>query len=170
MTTLVIIDRWVAKMGYDPKKIIVGQATFYLPFETTNENVSFINDYFPEFLYPSNRLKDTTSYVYYAPLNDVHSKDNYVGGINRSLSLYTGDISSTVQKMVNYSKADIMKEWKKYAMWFCGINSSSTTSYYTTETTKTYALDRSRYFLGVINGPLHPNYPTLHLLYTILED
>ena len=164
------IDRWVARMGYDPKKIIVGQATYYLPVETTDVTVPLLNNYYPEFLYPSNRLKDTTSYIYYAPLNDVHSKDNNVGGINRSLSHYSGDISSTIQQMVNKNKTDIMKEWKKYAMWFCGVNSSSTTSYYTSETSKTYALDRSRYFLGTINGPLHPNYPTLHILYTVLED
>ena len=46
----------------------------------------------------------------------------------------------------------------------------ATTSYYTSASTTTYSLDRSRYFIGRINGPLHANYPTLHILYTILED
>ena len=164
------IDRWIAKMGYDPSKIIIGKATYYLPFVTSDATVSDLNAYFPEYLYPAFRQKDTSSYIYYTPLDDVNSTGNEVGAINRSLSHYSGDISSTVQKMVNKNKTEILKEWKKYAMWFCGVNSSTTTSYYTSASTTTYSLDRSRYFIGRINGPLHANYPTLHILYTILED
>ena len=164
------IDRWVAKMGYDRSKIIVGKATYYLPFVTSEATVSDLNTYYPEYLYPAYREKDTSSYIYYTPLDDVYSASNTVGAINRSLSYYSGDISSRIQKMVNKDKTEILKEWKKYAMWFCGVNSSTTTSYYTSESTTSYTLDRSRYFFGRINGPLHANYPTLHILYTILED
>ena len=164
------IDKWISKNGYDPKKLVICKATYKLPFVTDNSTVDFINRYFPATLYPHCKEKDTSSYYYYAPLEDVYSIGNDAGTVNRSLSCYMGDISSTIQKLCNNDRADIAANWKKYAMWFTPVLENSTSSYYSSTTTTTYAIERSSYSIGKLNGPLHANYPTLELVFALLND
>ena len=164
------LDEWMNKNGYDPKKVVVCKASYKLPFVTDNSTVTFINRCFPASLYPHNREKDTSSYYYYTPLEDVYSSGNYAGIANRSLSCYSGDISSHIQKLCNKDRSEIAANWKKYAMWFTTVASTTTSNYYTSASSTTYSLDRTAYSVAKINGPLHASYPTLEIVFAILGD
>jgi len=165
------LDNWIAKNGYDRTKLLIGKATYKLPFVTDNSTISFINRCFPQSLYPMNKIWDTDrSFYYFAPLEDIYSTSNSHGSVNRSLSYYSGDISSTIQRMVNKSKADIQGSWKEYAMWFSSVTETTSTSYYTTTSTTTYSTDMASYYIGKLNGPLHTNYPYLEVVFAIMND
>ena len=165
------LDNWIAKKGYDPKKILIGKANYKLPFVTDDATVTFINKCFPINLYPMSKEWDTNGkFYYFAPLNDIYSLSNNAGDINRSLSNFNGDISSIIQQLVNKDKADIQAEWKKYAMWFSTANESTTSSYYSESSATTYTTDASSYYIGKLNGPLHTNYPTIEIVYAIMND
>ena len=164
------LDRWMAKNGYDPKKTVICKATYKLPFVTDNSTVDFINSYYPATLYPFYKEKDTSGYYYYTPLEDIYSDGNDAGVANRSLSCYTGDISSQVQKLCNKDRSEIAANWKKYAMWFSAVAQTTSTSYYSTSSTTTYSLERTLYSIGKINGPLNADYPRLELVFAIMND
>ncbi len=165
------LDNWVAKKGYDPKKILIGKATYKLPFVTDNSTVSFINKCYPASLYPMHKEWDTTSkFYYFTPLEDIYTISNKTGDVNRSLSCYMGDVSSTVQKLINKDKSEIMSSWKSYAMWFSAVTKNTSSSYYTSTTTTSYTTDNYTYYVGKLNGPLHSDYPTLEIIYAILND
>ena len=165
------LDNWIAKKGYNPKKILIGKATYRLPFVTDNSTVSFINKCFPANLYPMSKEWDSNGrFYYFAPLEDIYSLSNNAGDINRSQSNFNGDISSLIQKMVNKDKSEIQSEWKKYAMWFSTANESTTSSYLTGSSSTNYSADASSYYVGKLNGPLHTNYPTIEIVYAIMND
>ncbi len=164
-----IINNWLASEGLDPKKVLICKATYTLPFVTDNSTVDFINKYFPASLYPHSRNKDAVGFSY-NPLNDIYSDNNYAGNINRSLSCFTGDISSTIQSLVNNSTEDIQANWKKYAMWFSAVSSQTNNSYYSSNTFTTFSLQRDSYSIAKLNGPLHSNYPKLSIVYTVMND
>ena len=165
------LDKWIAKKGYNPKKVLIGKATFRLPFVTDNSTVSFINNCFPANLYPNNKIWDTkSSFWYYAPLEDVYTNQNNTGDINRSLSCYTGDISSLIQQLVINDKDYVQANWKKFAMWFSCVNENTTSSYYSETSTTNYTADASSYYIGKLNGPLHANYPTIEIIYAVMND
>ena len=164
------LDNWVARMGYKPERVLIGRATYVLPFEFDEARLSAINKLYASSLYPNNRTKDTTLFCY-TPLEDVYSSNNLVGSINRSLNSYSGDISSHIQKIVNKSKSEILTNSRLYSMWFAPlITSSGAVSYYSTTTTTVYSLDKETYPITTINGPLHKDYPRLELVYTILPE
>ena len=165
-----VLDEWIGTNGYDPKKIVICKATYKLPFVTDESNVAFINRCFPASLYPHCKEKDTSNYYYYSPLEDVYSDGNSAGGINRSLSYFAGDISSNIKKMCNKDKSEIAANWKKYAMWYSSISENTTSNYYSTSTTTTYSMDRSTYSVAKLNGPLHANYPTLNIVFALMND
>ena len=164
------LDEWMSKNGYDSKKVVICKATYKLPFVTDKSNVTFINRCFPASLFPNCREKDTSSYYYYSPLEDVYSIGNQTGSVNRSLSCYTGDISSHIQKMCNKEMSEIASNWKKYAMWFSTVEENTTSNYYSSSTATSYSLDRTSYSIAKLNGPLHDNYPTIEIVFALLND
>ena len=164
------LDRWMARNGYDPKKVLICKATYKLPFVTDNSTVNSINRTFPASLFPNNKERDTSRYYYYSPLEDVYTTGNAVGDVNRSLSCYAGDISSQIQKMCNKERSEIAANWKKYAMWFSSVSETTTSNYYSSSTTTSYSLDRTSYSIAKINGPLHTNYPKLEIVFALLND
>ena len=164
------LDKWMSKNGYDPKRTVICKATYKLPFITDKSTVDFINSYYPVSLYPFYKERDTSGHYYYSPLEDVYTTGNATGIANRSMSWYSGDISSLVQQLCNKERTEIASNWKKYAMWYSAVSESTTSSYYSGTTSTTYSLDRTSYSAGKINGPLHENYPTLELVFAILND
>ena len=110
----------------------------------------FINRCFPVSLYPHYRDKDTSGHYFFAPLEDVYTTGNYLGAANRSLSCYTGDISSQIQQLCNKDRSEIAQNWKKYSMWFTAVAQSTTSSYYSGTSSTTYSLDRASYSIGKI--------------------
>ncbi len=165
-----MLDHWMSSNGYDPKKILICKALYKLPFVTDNSTVNNINRCFPASLYPNNKEKDTSNHFYYAPLEDVYASGNAVGAANRSLSYYSGDISSQIQQMCNKDRSEIAANWKRYAMWFSTVASSTTSNYYTSASTTNYTLDRTAYSVARINGPLHANHPTLEIVFALMND
>lgn len=156
------LDKWMNKMGYDSDKVLISNATYYLPFELPS-NIKRVASYYPQYLFPSNRVVDTTDYYYY-PISDVYSSSNSVGIINRSKNWYSGQITKVIQKLISSEKADIAAE-PEYKMWFFPVSSSSNSYYSTTS----YSIDMSGYTLGRINGPLNSNYPYIEIVYAILK-
>ena len=165
-----VLDEWMSGNGYDPKKVIICKATYKLPFITNDANVTFINRCFPSSLYPNCKDKDTSNTYFYAPLDDIYSSSNTAGAVNRSLSCYAGDISSQIQKMCNKDRSEIAANWKKYAMWFSSVLENTTSNYYSTSTTTSYSLDRASYSIAKLNGPLHANYPTIEIVFALMND
>lgn len=155
------VDNWIAKMGYDKSKIIISRATVTLPFEIP-ANLKEM-DYFPTYLFPSHKVKDSDSLTnYYYPFTEVNETGNEKGAINRSLSYYQGDISTTLQYIISHEKADIGSSYNIFLMPIASSTSSTTGS-------TTYSVDFTNYYIGKINGPAALNKPKLTLLYTIYK-
>lgn len=165
-----VLDNWMSKNGYDPKKIVICKAIYKLPFVTDNSTVNYINKCYPASLYPHFKDKDTSNNYYYAPLDDVYSIGNPTGNVNRSMSYYEGDISSHIQKLCSKDRSEIASDWKKYAMWFSTVLENTTSNYYSSSTTTSYTLDRTSYSMAKINGPLHANCPTIDIIFALLND
>ncbi len=165
------LDNWIAKKNYDADKLLVAKATYKLPFVTDNSTVSFINRCFPASLYPLNKTWNTskTSYMY-SPIGDIYSASNNAGSVNRSLSCYTGNISSVIQKLIGLSKDAVAANWTEYAMWFSPVSESTSSNYYSSSTTTTYSTDLTSYFIGKLNGPLHTDYPTVEVVFAVMND
>lgn len=160
------LDNWAAKKGIEAKKVIIGKATYCLPYEKP-EVIDNIGNYYPQYLYPASRVVDTSG-VYYNILNDVYTTGNSTGVINRSLDYYSGDISGSIQSFFRREKADIQAD-KSANMWFMSVLSqTNTTSYYGYGST-TYSTDLGNYSVGRINGSLNSRYPYLEIVYTIAK-
>lgn len=152
-----LLDRWAEENKYDSKKIIVSKATYTMPFEIP-QNMDMSK--YPTFLYPIHR-KDTTTKYYY-PFDDINSTGNNHGLINRSLREYSGEISSTIQKMINKPSTEIDS---KYDFWFSPLRSYTDPNYGSVS----YILDNYNYYVGKVNGPAAERYPKLKIVYSELD-
>lgn len=152
------LDKWAQKNNYNPKKIIVSKASFSLPFEIPAD---FDMTKYPTYLFPTQRIENQNLMIYY-PFNDVNSTGNSLGGMNRSLAEYQGDLSSAIQQMLNKDAADI---GAKYDFWFAPIQ-KLTDQYYGTVS---YAPDFYTYSVGKVNGPKAERYPKLTLVFSVLQ-
>ena len=157
------LDNWMEKMGYDKTKVLISRATVTLPFELpTNLNEM---DYYPKYLYPCHRVKNTTSSTtYYLPFDEVDVEGNERGIINRSLLNYSGDISPTIQYIINKDKNNIDSS---YDIFILPLSESTSTVGYSSTTV--YVVDYLNYYIGKINGPLSNNPPTLSILYSVYK-
>lgn len=161
------IDAWTVQQGIDPQRVIVGKATYYLPYDLP-QTISDLGSFYPQYLYPTYRSRDTSG-VYYTPLTDVYSTNNNAGAINRSLNCYFGDMSAKIQKFFKADRATVAGD-DSFQMWFMPVVSETSTSYYGYGGTTTFSSDLGGYCVGRINGPLHKNKPYLRIVYTILND
>ena len=159
-----IIDNWIAEMGYDPSKIVVGKATLTFPFEFP-EDFSEIDNKYPPYLFPVQRrnINDTTFIKYYYPFSDNSSTDNPLGEINRSTGNYICDFTSTVQQLIANDASEIDDT---YNIWLYPIVQETDATY----GTKSIVIDQVSYFNGKINGPGAERYPMMTILYTVLND
>ena len=157
------LDNWAAKEGINPAKILVSKATLVFPFEYP-ENLDIIPYQYPTYLFPTNRTRvnDTTKVEYYYPIDDYNSPDNPLGVMNRSLSHYSCDASSTIQKIINKKKDELDST---YNMWLYPLM-SETDSYYGNTY---YNINNYTYFNAKLNGPAHQRHPELQLVYTVIE-
>ncbi|MGM9775124.1 MAG: DUF4270 family protein [Candidatus Egerieousia sp.] len=166
------ITEWTAREGLDPKRIIVGKATFYLPYENPDP-LNKLSNYYPSNLFPTHRvlssLSDDTEIRSYTPLTDIYTSNNNVGTLNRSLGYYYGDFSSYVQKIINNDREKIAAS-NDYKIWFMTTDAQTNQSYYTGQTSTTYSTNLGTYSVGSINGPLHDNAPYMEIVYTVLSE
>lgn len=156
------LDAWAAQNNYNPKNILIAKATFSLPFEIP-ANLDMSN--YPSYLFPTYRSLPVNNLnrKYYYPFADVNSTGNGLGALNRSLSEYSGNLSSTVQKIIN---TDAEKLESNYNIWMSPI-ASQTDKYYGTVS---YVSDLTYYYAGKINGPKATRYPTLTIVYSVLPE
>lgn len=155
------IDAWKSSEGLDGKEIIIARGSLVFPFEMP-EDMDMSK--YPPTLYPCNREYDTTykANIFY-PVMDVNIQGYNVGTVNRSLKEYRMDIPSIIQDFVSKDASGL--DDLKHNLWIMPTK-AKTDSYYGNTT---YDVDLSTYFLGKINGPEHRNYPTLQIIYTVLE-
>ena len=157
-----IIDTWKSNEGLDGKNIVIARGSLIFPFEIP-EDLDMTK--YPGTLYPCNRLYDTTykSNIFY-PVTDINIQGHYVGAMNRSLKEYRMDIPSIIQDFVSKDASQL--DDLTHNLWIMPIK-SQTDSYYGN---LTYSIDLSTYFLGSINGPAAERYPTLEIIYSIVEN
>lgn len=129
----------------DIDNIVINKATIILPYDQSNYDLL---DRYPMVLSPTVRLKSSDGkYVTYAGLTDSSIESENHGEINRSLSMYSPDVSHHVQEIVklkrgvgedvdpNETEAQFAKRLEKYDIWFLILyeevveSSSSSSSY-----------------------------------------
>lgn len=157
------IDEWINENGYNNKKILVAKASMTFPYPEP----ALLDDYsykYPKYLFPNHRLKlsDTTLVKYYYLFDDQYSNDNPMGEINRSLLQYTCDFSESTQQFIRKDKSEL---GSNYNIWISPVYSETNTLYGTI----TYYIDQYTYYMGSIYGPKAEKYPTLDIIYTIVD-
>ena len=113
------------KMALNPDEVVINKATVILPYDVDN-NWDKLEKY-PTILSPTVRLQgtddDDKKYVTYAGLTDASIESENHGDINRSLSMYSPDISHHVQEIMKLKQeegetdADFEKRLEKYDIW-----------------------------------------------------
>ena len=131
-----IIEEQMLEAGItDFSQAVINKATIVLPYNVAEDFDAL--DKFPTMLSPTVRLRSSEgSYVTYAGLTDSSVATENQGNINRSLSLFSPDISHHVQEIMKLEKDDeFEKKIAKYDIWFLIMHeevadsSSSSSSY-----------------------------------------
>ena len=123
----------------DWSAVVINKATIVLPYNVEGDFSAL--DKFPTILSPTVRLRSSEGkYVSYAGLTDSSVSSENQGNINRSLCMYSPDISHHVQEIMKVKKDDdFEKSIAKYDIWFLIMheeitesdsNSSSYNDYY----------------------------------------
>lgn len=109
----------------NPKEVVINKATIILPYDVKGDWTRI--DKYPTILSPTVRLRGTDDsgkkYVSYAGLTDSSIESENQGDINRSLSMYSPDISHHVQEILKLEKeegetdADFDARIAKYDIW-----------------------------------------------------
>ena len=102
----------------DIKEAVINKATIILPYNVNGDYD--LLDKFPDILSPTVKLKSSTgNFVTYAGLTDASISTENQGDINRSLSMYSPDISHHVQEIMKVKKDEnYEKNIAKYDIWF----------------------------------------------------
>ena len=125
----IIEEQMVAAGIADITETVINKATIVLPYNV-NGNYDLI-DKFPVILSPTVKLRSSSNnkYVTYAGLTDSSIASENQGDINRSLSMYSPDISHHVQEIMKVKKdADYDKNIEKYDIWFLIMHEEITES------------------------------------------
>ena len=206
----------IAEAGIiDVNEVVINKATIQLPYTMPADYTDMDN--FPQVLSPTVRLRSSEgNYVTYAGLTDSSIGSEDQGEINRSICMYTPDISHHVQEII---KLDDEKKLENYDIWMMIMidevveSSNSNSNYddymnsllyssyynnmmyggyggyggygygynnyynymmmaamansYSTSETSERALDKDRYYNGVLNGPgAEDNQPRLKITFS----
>ena len=115
-----LLEEMIAAEGIkDPKEVVVNKATIILPYDVEGDYSKL--EKYPTMLSPTVRLRSTDgAYVTYAGLTDSSISSENQGEINRSLNVYSPDISHHVQEILKLDRnsPDFKKEIEKYDIWF----------------------------------------------------
>lgn len=122
----------------DIKEVVINKATIILPYNVGGDYG--LLDRYPTILSPTVKLRSSDNkYVTYAGLTDSSISTENQGDINRSLCMYSPDISHHVQEIMKVKKDEnYEKNIAKYDIWFLIMheevteqnNSSSMNDYY----------------------------------------
>lgn len=115
-----IVEAQLTEAGIkDFSQVVINKATIILPYDV-NGNYSLLDRY-PQILSPTVRLRSTEGgYVSYAGLTDSSIATEDQGDINRSLNMYSPDISHHVQEILKLDRtsSDFAKKIEDYDIWF----------------------------------------------------
>jgi hypothetical protein len=115
-----ILNEQIAQAGIkDPSEVVINKATIILPYEVEGGYEAL--DAYPMVLSPTVRLRSSEGgYVSYAGLTDSSIETENQGDINRSLSVYSPDVSHHVQEILKLDEndKDYDKNIEKYDIWF----------------------------------------------------
>ena len=114
-----IIEQQMAEAGIkDFSQAVINKATIVLPYNVGGDFEAI--DKFPTMLSPTVRLRSSEgNYVSYAGLTDSSVSTENQGNINRSLCIFSPDISHHVQEIMKLKKdEDFEKNIAKYDIWF----------------------------------------------------
>lgn len=115
-----ILERLIAAEGIkNPDEVVINKATIELPYDVAGDYG--LLDKYPSILSPTVRLRSTEGdYVTYAGLTDASVSSENQGDINRSLSMYSPDISHHVQEILKLDRNDenYAKTIESYDIWF----------------------------------------------------
>ncbi len=115
-----ILEQQIMAEGIiDLAQVVVNKATIVLPYDVDGDYA--LLDKYPQILSPTVRLHSTDgTYVTYAGLTDSSISTENQGEINRSLSMYSPDISHHVQEILKLDRndPDYSKNIEKYDIWF----------------------------------------------------
>ena len=114
-----IIEAQMMEAGIsDITETVINKATIILPYNV--EGNYDLLEKFPTILSPTVKLRSSEGdYVTYAGLTDASIASENQGNINRSLSMFSPDISHHVQEIMKVKKdADYEKNIVKYDIWF----------------------------------------------------
>ena len=102
----------------DISDAVINKATIILPYNVEGDYA--LLDKFPDILSPTVKLRSSDgSYVTYAGLTDSSISTENQGDINRSLSIYSPDISHHVQEIMKVKRDEnFEKNIGKYDIWF----------------------------------------------------
>ena len=170
-----ILEDAISKEGKDPKDVVINKATVIFPYNVEGDYERL--EKYPMILSPTVRLRSTSgTQVSYAGLTDSSIESENQGDINRSLSMYSPDISHHVQEILKLDKSaeDYEKKLENYDIWFLIMheeitttsNNSSYNDYYnyymmaayasaasSTSTSSSTELDKDRFYSAVLCGP-----------------
>ena len=134
----IIEEQMTAEGIADITEAVINKATIVLPYNVDGDYG--LLDKYPLILSPTVKLRSSDGkYVTYAGLTDSSISTENQGDINRSLSLYSPDISHHVQEIMKVKKDEnYEKNIAKYDIWFLIMheevtesdNSSSMNDYY----------------------------------------
>ena len=112
----------------DISQAVINKATIVLPYNVVEDFDAL--DKFPTMLSPTVRLHSSEGkYVTYAGLTDSSVASENQGNINRSLSIYSPDISHHVQEIMKIAEdADFETNIAKYDIWFLIMHDEVTQS------------------------------------------
>ena len=121
-----IVHELIQDVGIvNSREVVINKATIKLPYDVKGDWGKL--DKYPTILSPTVRLRgsveDGGKYVSYAGLTDASIESENQGDINRSLSLYSPDISHHVQEILKLEKedgesdADFEARLAKYDIW-----------------------------------------------------
>lgn len=115
-----IAEKLIAEAGIkNPSEVVVNKATIILPYDVDG-NYGLLDKY-PTILSPTVRLRSSEgNYVSYAGLTDSSVSSENQGNINRSLCLYSPDVSHHVQEIIKLDRndEDYAETIEKYDIWF----------------------------------------------------
>ena len=112
-------DQLVANGIADKSEVVINKATIILPYDVEG-NYDLLDNY-PMILSPTVRLRSSEGdYVSYAGITDSSISTENQGDINRSLSLYSPDISYHVQEILGLDESaeDYEKKLEAHDIWF----------------------------------------------------
>lgn len=125
-----LVSAHIAANGGDPKNTIINKATIELPFEEPSDYLDY--EFVPGIMSPTVWINST-----YASLADANASSENQGNVNRSLSMFSPDITHHLHEII---RLDDDEDTEKYDLWFLILHEE------TEETSSGLSEEESEYY------------------------